>query len=500
MLTQGVGGERGASALIVAAAMLLLLGFAALAIDVGAGFNERRADQTAADMSAMAGVVAALNGGTAMRDEALAYVEDNLPTTYTAAEWQALWESCVDPASERNDGGYDFVALPAPATWVPTDPTNWCLSFESARGLLRVRLPMQLVDTTFGRLFGVDELATGAFAVSRLRPINGAGGILPFGISSGAGSGHLCLSSSPSGLAQDPCTGSVSGNFGSLKGRKFGNPLIPTSPECSASPPPQVLAQNIAHGYDHVIIPDADGLVANEVRDLCYNPLVDTLNTDTGFPGNGAEQGLVGPVPGGYTPRLAQSAVTTTIFGRAVDDRPLWQYISPTADYGGTSTATAADDAPASCAPSTFNGGQQDWDLDGNPDENRSWQHMEVCIAEYVAGAYSAVIFSQSLGSNAARFAYIPEFWESTLGTGSSWLHIRRFRAIYLQTTAWKSADWVFHSPGEPCVPAPCSGAHAMKQLSAFVLPDSALPQSLRGSNPPGGPGGLNPFVVELYR
>ena len=49
--------ERGASAIIVAAALLLLLGFAAIATDVGAGFGERRQSQNAADVSVVAGTL-----------------------------------------------------------------------------------------------------------------------------------------------------------------------------------------------------------------------------------------------------------------------------------------------------------------------------------------------------------------------------------------------------------------------------------------------------------
>ena len=54
------GRERGASALLVALSMLMLLGFAALAVDIGAGFNERRQDQNAADAAVLGGALEVL--------------------------------------------------------------------------------------------------------------------------------------------------------------------------------------------------------------------------------------------------------------------------------------------------------------------------------------------------------------------------------------------------------------------------------------------------------
>jgi hypothetical protein len=243
--------EDGATAIIIAAAMVLFLGMAALAVDYGLGVNERRADQTAVDVGSTAGAGAALNGiyGTnGVRTEALRYVRANLPTTYSDAEWRSIWESCVDPAAERNAGGHQFVALTPPAGWVATDPTNWCLSFETSSGLFRVRVPQQVIDAAFGPIVGVDELSTRAIAVSRIG-LKGKSGILPFGLPGGA-NGVVCLSSGPSGISFDPCDGASAGNFGTIKAVKTGRQqLTPDDPvatteDCSPNPN-TVLAQNI---------------------------------------------------------------------------------------------------------------------------------------------------------------------------------------------------------------------------------------------------------------
>ena len=163
------------------------------------------------------------------------------------------------------------------------------------------------------------------------------GGVLPFGLPSGAGAGiQACLSSGPTGLTSDPCTGSVTGNFGTIKARQFGNTFLGyAAPNCQAAPAPKVLAQNIAVGIDHIVVTDPDGLPANEVRDECFNNFVDTLDTDPGFANNGTEEGLVGPVPTiglqpgvVFTARLKKNGPFATIFNNhQVNDQPLWHYL-----------------------------------------------------------------------------------------------------------------------------------------------------------------------------
>ena len=53
--------ERGATAILVALSLVLLLGFAALAVDGGAAFDDRRQQQSAADTGSLAAVQFANN-------------------------------------------------------------------------------------------------------------------------------------------------------------------------------------------------------------------------------------------------------------------------------------------------------------------------------------------------------------------------------------------------------------------------------------------------------
>ncbi len=88
--------ERGASAVLVAFSLILVMGMAALAIDVGFGLSERRDDVAAADVGVMAGAVDSLGSNAVVRDQILSFTRQNLPTTYSNAAWQTLWEGCTD--------------------------------------------------------------------------------------------------------------------------------------------------------------------------------------------------------------------------------------------------------------------------------------------------------------------------------------------------------------------------------------------------------------------
>lgn len=516
-------GDRGASALLIAGSMVLIMAVAAIAIDASAGFVERRGDQSAVDIGTMAGameVVVGTSGGGVSEDsivsEALSYTRSNLPKSYSDTEWQDLWEGCVDPASARNAESDDnFEALNPPSSWTVTDPTNWCVSVDSAKSLLRVRTPDQVIDTTFGNVIGFDSLRTHASAVANLQP--GDGNILPFGFPSSAGDGLHCLSSGPTGLADDPCSGPTSGSFGTLKVRRF----TPSPYQgCNVAPLNSVLALNIAAGSDHTIVPDSDGDPANEVRDICYNFLVDTLERDPGFP-QGTEWGLAtgDGLPSGETARLQQGSQNKhNVAGNNLEDEGLWRWLLDGLDYNGSTTSTT-DDAPMFCDPDGFTSGSYDVDYDGTAettydfdvppdsidDPLESWQHMRRCLEDYAAeppGTY-AVIFSPDLGDKdggnwSARFGYAPQFWESDLS--STWLHIKRYRAIFIQGTWWKGGmSWVVHSPGEAC--SSCgNSSYSLQQVSAFIIPDDALPAELRGDPPSSGVGFINPFKVDLAR
>lgn len=561
--------EQGATAIFVAAALLLLMGMAAIAIDVGAGFNERRQNQTAADVAALAGALENLGDDAAVRGAVFELVADNLTRTYSPTDWQAQWESCMDTErADFNSIGFLFTPVDAPATW--SAATIDCISIDP-RGYVRVRVPDQLLDTTFGRVLGVSQLTTQADAIARVLA-RGVGGVIPFGISADQPSGEqVCLSSSPTGLSEDPCAGSDSGNFGTLKARIFGDPAAGIPANCNVSPLPSALAQNIAAGVDHPLFvhptPVDPGL---EILDECFNSGVDTLNTDVGFPNNGAEEGLAtGPVCDSagncWTPLLQQphtdaelaslGPLTRTVNAYDLDDTPLWYFLRTDLVGDSNGRGRQADDqensVPASCLRRSFLEADisLDWDMGGgldpprdynddlgdltptgeigteDVDDEASWEHMLICFQQYLGdidldGVYEEEPYTDTplfesglMAANAAtyglvdspRFAYVPRFHETDLGTGSSWLHIRDFQPVFIQGTWWKKANQYleFH-PGEPCavdeVEVACGSVsgYSMIQMTAIVIPDEALPLPLRGDPLPNEE--LSPYDVELYR
>ncbi len=486
---QLVARDDGTTLIFVAGAMLMICGFAAIAIDVGNRYAERRAGQTAADVGVMAGTIDLLDGVATIRDASMQYVRVNLPQSYSDVDWQTSWETCTDPT--KNDGGYSFQGLPAPAGWGVA--TLDCLSMDPA-GYLRVRVPDQFVQTSFGNVIGVSELQSTANAIARWGS-RGPSGVLPFGLGSGVGDAdHVCLSSAPTGLAGDPCEGASSGNFGTLKGRLYGNPAIPTPENCTSSPLGDVLALNIAAGLDHLVIPDPPN-AAGEVRDECFNLLPKTLNTDVGFPNDGAEQGLAtGPINQSptLTPRLKQGSGTKRANpeGHNLDDVPLWDL------FVFDSLASAPAGFPEECG--NFNPGQppQDWNGDGVIDGPQSWEHLQVCLEVYSGGGYNVLLPEDVKYS--PRFAYIPQFHVSELGPGAKWHRIKRFRAVFLQGLWWKKgSDFLEFQPGEECVCDPAGNWGAV-QLSALVIPDAALPEALRGTPPSGVV--FDPYIADLWR
>ena len=87
MIRSFLRNDQGAAALFIAAGMVLFLGMAAMAVDLGLGFNERRQDQSAADSGVMAGALEAVNGPDDMVTESISYVRLNLPTTFSDGDW-----------------------------------------------------------------------------------------------------------------------------------------------------------------------------------------------------------------------------------------------------------------------------------------------------------------------------------------------------------------------------------------------------------------------------
>lgn len=514
--------ERGATALVVAASLTLLVGMAAIAVDLSVGFNERRQDQTAADLGALSGAVqfystppAGVSRQVSVATEVLRITRANLNITYTDPQWEALWKGCTDPT--KNSGIFEFQSIRSPFSGNPT--TLDCISLDPGEAVadpssptgqrliaaIRVRLPDQIIAATFGNAIGTGQLRTSAYAVAAISPRSGAG-ILPFALYSGAGDGGItCLSNNSGGNAVLPCGGPTTGNFGSLNSPIFGDVDSGIASNCGANPANQVLAYNIAAGLDHLVVPYASGVdwtnPANEIPDQCTNSFVNTMFVDTGFP-SGSNAGLVaGPVINGATPRLQQVRggwQTELVDGHALEDRPLWEMFSFNS-AGGVPAGL-----PVSCG--NFDGNSAEWDATrAGLEPNRSHYHLTKCLADYVSEGRTAALFGDMIGES-SRFSYVPQFFETTPPSGSSTpRHVWRFKAVFLQGTWFGTGNntFSFH-PGETCkrvssdTDVSCNQNRSLRQMTAYVLPDNTLPAKLRADSP-AGTSGVNPFTVQLF-
>ena len=534
--------EQGATAVVVAISMLVIMGFAALVIDLGAGFNERAQDQSAADTGVMAGALSFSISAGQVRDDLLDIVAANLDQTYTPTDWLALWDSCQDAGRPAN-------YQPVPSLAGMTNSTIDCISI-AATGYVRVRIPDQMQSTTFGKILGSGQLVTSAVAEAKLQSTLGSSGVLPFGLLGSATDGsQLCLSSAPPGVSQLPCTGDDSGNFGELNSPLFGKPELGTSADCPNNPGAGILSQNIAVGIDHIIGQDTyystfpvPGYPSNPGNnppdpdptygdwgawqiDRC-TPVggglavasdgvpVNTMLANTGFDGDAVQNGLVGVTDGslfsdGLPSRLQRGTndkrelvtkaaipkVGAALVTWSLDNKGLWEYLLP----------SAASVEGGKCNPTN-----SAYQTGGRP----ATVLISECLSDYVANGDTFQIFSLDI-LESPRFSFVPQFWYSQWGSGSHFQPVHGYRPVYLgglwfncnAGTDCDGSTGVEFFPGEgsdimcdgdlpSCSSSSKVNTLSLKQLSGWLLPDSAVPPEAFG-----GPGGtLWPFTVELYK
>ena len=552
--------ERGASVIVVSASAILLLGFAALAVDLGAGFNERRQDQTAADLTAMAIVVEATNPQDAVTS-GLAVADANLEHGLTPSEWQAAWETCTDTLPTG------FSPMPAPVTY--SVATLQCVSVNPSvdgHAEVRVTLPIQTTETAFAGLIGTDTIATTATAHGAF-VIKDGGDVLPFGLEFGTSDGAQCISTSPSGNVSAPCTGPTSGNFGSLDVPLHGNPDKYAGTTADCSPDLVTLASNAAIGLDHFITavdsaaPGAGTASTSwssafddawAVQDKCSTAsgstvltdtlptgtFINTLETRTGFVFTGLQDGLIGDIlniPGTYAgelPRLQRLADSSryvelrertgpTNHNWELDNTPIWFYLRDVGDLGAAGIAGATSGGVChrnqlmadSYDPMTYFSA-------GGP-----YEDFTTCLANYqayvtsVGAAAAEPLFVDALADN-PRFAWAPEFLYTPFPTGGAIpMPIHEFRPVYLDNltfdcvltggppTGTDAETECNVGPGQAFSPGqyPNGGtpkttytnALRLDQITSWVIPKTALPEKALATYPSGLVG---PFAVELVR
>jgi hypothetical protein len=516
--------DRGASALIIAFAMVLLLGIAALVIDAtGAGFNERRQDQTAADTAVMSGGLGFVIGepGAERAANALAVARENLDTDYSNDEWRVSWETCVDTEIGAVDVGLPnpiaFDPMPNPLPGATTSELS-CVSQSSS--FMRIVIPDQFVETSFGRILGVDQLATNAEAIARVEPRGDTDGLLPFGIPGATDPGEICLSTNPSGLVQDPCQGPSAGGFGTINSEFFGD-FFGTA--TCANPGAHELAQNIALGIDHFIdlypalpgLNDGDphpgdvtisgyagvsydqctlsgGIKTHQQPGQAFPP--NSHRVDTGFPSGAVESGLISndSFLGGQRSRLQETPnPTQRIVKRRqganevlfdLDDRGPWYYLT----------------GSGPCSPS-------DLAYTSGTTAEKIVQ-FQACLTGYSPS--DGAIFDAGIELS-PRFAWAPQYWHTNSTSGTSWQPVQAYRMVFLGGLWFNCSSGICGASFYPDETDETGNAEVcevsgggcsllnLDQLSGWLLPNTAVPVSVSGAFPGSPP---SPFEITLFR
>jgi hypothetical protein len=546
--------ERGATALLVASSLLLLIGFAAVAVDLSAGFNERRQGQTAADLGVLAGAVEFVNvdqAGTLY--EILGITRQNLNAEYGNAAlpddsaWIDLWRGCSDTPPPG------FNPWPLPVSMQGNGWTGFagnaieCISASTNE--IRVKLPDQLIGTTFGRVLGATDLSTTAFAHARVQ-FSIDGGARPFAVLAGAPTGSLCLTTRSGSFP--PCDGPDSGNFGTLNSQQWGNDALGTTTDCG-NPGNDELAVNVALGSDHLIgiaqpwyvtPPDfnaGDSFPADQIRLDDCTVLADgtvtssdntppvgpptALRADTGFNQfQATKAGLVSDVgwtwqnvvsaptpllqqvsgPGVHSTRPLREKISGNTYENELDNTPLWEHLRSNSDLPPGLVPV--------CGKSV---------VSGAPDPVAA---MNLCLTSWETARGSDPtlphLFEDSIWDS-PRFMFVPQFHSTTWGSGTHWQPILGFRVVYLDTM-WFNCNGNFNSSknNEVCdgskgitfapdvandgdllcggnSPSNCSNTR-LDQFTAFLFPvDPPVSEDVLAKFP----GQLRgPFEVELTR
>lgn len=249
--------DTGAVALVVALLAVVLLGVAALVVDLGIAMETRRDAQKVADLAALAGGQE-LPDQTAARAIVAQYLRDN--------EWPL---PAGDPQSILNDDNFDNGEV---------DFGNGLAGTGLASTSLTVYPPSRsvsfLLSGVFNSLSGPKApsgVAVSAAATVEIRSLNG---FFPYQVPAGAGDGVMCVKSQAGTNANNEgnCPDKNQGDFGYLD--------IPRSTGSSATS----LEENIRSGAEFVptLIPNAE---------MWYEQVSSGLTAEVTCPANNSPPG-----------------------------------------------------------------------------------------------------------------------------------------------------------------------------------------------------------------
>jgi hypothetical protein len=447
--------ESGTSLLLIALSLVVLLGFAAVAIDGAAAWSLKRQDQSAADTGAIAGALFTAGKTKAQAisdatDEIVRITYNTVDPQMTLAQWRTEWDSCVDPSK--------------PVIFTDTG-TSDCISFTSNLSKVRVYTPEIPWETTFAKVIGFDEVITRAFAEVDTEQAD-SGGVMPFALpGNAANTQEICLKTGPQPDVA-PCDGPATGNFGFADFSKFGDPPAGISSVCQGGN--DRLEDNIALGIDHILstAPVYPPVASDDVfedRDACNDGNINAqpwnFDTQTGNVAQALDDGLVDVTGNGVPGRLTRTPPypnQESVRGHLLDDIKLSRYLVADGICGGP-VGAASHDQMITCLEG-YSGSSQ-------------WFHEDI--------------------AQSPRFGWVPLVHEMNLGPGGATVTIKEFRPVYIQTTFWGCNAGGCDLEWDPDPTTTAASGPANKRVeaaTAIQIPLSALPKSLQDAAP-GTPG-----------
>jgi Flp pilus assembly protein TadG len=158
-----VGDERGAVLVWVALMMVALLGFGALAVDIGYAYAVKRQLSVTADASALAGAQAAANEYSRLHPNGGGCTSDVVSEVAALAQTAAT-QTTADNGPQGSTG--------APTTTVSCSGSNINVKVRTSSNLA----------TFFGKVLGVDTMSPAAEATAQVSGSPAYGGLRPFAI------------------------------------------------------------------------------------------------------------------------------------------------------------------------------------------------------------------------------------------------------------------------------------------------------------------------------
>jgi hypothetical protein len=567
--------DRGIILPMTALMMVVLLGFTAFAVDLGILYNERRQNQSAADNGALSGGRVMIGNGAPddiFADVARVTYANMGNTPITEGDW---WHMLAGTNGEAEcddtgaaDAGFpdalvldDSVDVPGGGT-VPDGTTVECITFDDAEDptRMRVHLPVIEVEAVFAQVLGVDGYESSAFAEVGIYNPRDVGGVLPFAVAAASVSlAEICLKADSQGSLPQ-CDGGTTGNYGRLDLSVFG--FLNAPEDCAGTgDADEPLAINTAQGLDHYLALSPTPIPSPIYTDAteCMTDKDDDPNeadTQTGNAASGFNAGLIGfdgesvgsaTLPTGLQGRLmgihpsldaaydvgATNTVQVSDDGRAVEDVPLWFFLTPTLSPG-TDLATTV---PIRCLPETFDqfATQDELEdvLDAYPGLTAAtyggWtsgltypvdlatvDHLRGCFDDYKSGTlvpgippagtpYTSVLFGKNtiVGDDyvdddgvthtvydieySGRFGWMPVIWDETFPNGNSSVHFKEFQPIFIQTlfgncTGNPKTCGFLYNPGEAFDPADRMANTDLGAASAMAIQLDMLPVDVQNA------------------